>query len=323
MIERFKGALLGCAVGDALGAPYEGYPGKDIPPSLINDFGDFDGYPKGQYTDDTQLTIATVQAILNSQSISPKTVAKYIGRLWETAEVIGPGGACLEAGDNYLRTKNWKTCGAPKGRAGNGAAMRTAFLGLLFPERESELVESATFISRLTHHDPRAVAGGVAIPALVHSLIYNSEMTNEAHLMFVAKLVESVDGSVAQHIRDILPLLDMTGEEAVEYLAWPDESSRTVSFPIITPYVLPTILASFWAVLKHLDSWHMGVEIVIRLGGDVDTLGAIVGAILGARLGSQSIPENLLSAVQNSVEISQIAKSLYDLSISGLKLQCD
>src|SRR5438309_11001258 len=56
--SRFLGCLLGCAVGDALGAPFEGYWGHLLPApdTLLEDFAEFEGYPRGQYTDDTQLT---------------------------------------------------------------------------------------------------------------------------------------------------------------------------------------------------------------------------------------------------------------------------
>ena len=64
--ERFLGCLLGCAVGDALGAPYEGLWSRSIPDeaTLLTDYGEFEGYPKGQYTDDTQLSLATIESIL-------------------------------------------------------------------------------------------------------------------------------------------------------------------------------------------------------------------------------------------------------------------
>jgi ADP-ribosyl-[dinitrogen reductase] hydrolase len=69
--------------------------------------------------------------------------------------------------------------------------------------------------------------------------------------------------------------------------------------PIITPFVIPTVLAALWCALSHPHSWKKGVASAIRMGGDVDTLGAIVGAILGAKLGSESIPCSLVESVVN------------------------
>lgn len=60
------GTLIGGAVGDAIGAAFEGLWSDDIPPaeSLLSLFHEYHGYPSGQYTDDTQLTIATNQSIV-------------------------------------------------------------------------------------------------------------------------------------------------------------------------------------------------------------------------------------------------------------------
>src|ERR1700736_5102940 len=97
--DRFLGCLLGCAVGDALGAPYEGLWSHSIPDAetLLAGFGEFEGYPPGQYTDDTQLSVATVKSILRTRSVSPPDIARSIARLWKHQSVIGPGGACTHA----------------------------------------------------------------------------------------------------------------------------------------------------------------------------------------------------------------------------------
>src|ERR1700730_1808096 len=94
--DRFLGCLLGCAVGDALGAPYEGLWSRSIPDEemLLEGFGAFEGYPLGQYTDDTQLSVATVRAILAAGDVVPIEIMRAIARLWQTQAVIGPGGAC-------------------------------------------------------------------------------------------------------------------------------------------------------------------------------------------------------------------------------------
>ena len=83
-IDQTLGCLLGGAVGDALGAPYEGLWSKSIPDSdgLLAGFGEFHGCPRGQYTDDTQLTLATVESIVEQQTIDPHGIA--VAELGET-----------------------------------------------------------------------------------------------------------------------------------------------------------------------------------------------------------------------------------------------
>src|SRR6476620_7648595 len=83
MRDRFLGCLLGCAVGDALGAPYEGLWSHSIPDAetLLSGFAEFEGFPPGQYTDDTQLSLATVEAILDAGDVIPAVVGRFIARL--------------------------------------------------------------------------------------------------------------------------------------------------------------------------------------------------------------------------------------------------
>ena len=163
--DRFLGCLLGCAVGDAPGAPFEGVWSRSIPDvdSLLAGFVEFEGYPLGQYTDDTQLSVATVRAILKSGDVVPGEIACSLTRLWKRSSVIGPGGACTRAAHSFLKTGDWTTCGAPVGQAGNGTAMRTAVLGLFFLQHPERLPATVADISRITHQDARSVAGGIAV----------------------------------------------------------------------------------------------------------------------------------------------------------------
>jgi ADP-ribosyl-[dinitrogen reductase] hydrolase len=104
--DRFLGCLLGCAVGDALDAPFEGVWSRSIPDvdSLLAGFAEFEGYPLGQYTDDTQLSVVTVRAILKSGDVVPAEIACSLARLWKRSSVIGPGGACTKEAHAFLVT---------------------------------------------------------------------------------------------------------------------------------------------------------------------------------------------------------------------------
>jgi len=102
--DQVLGCVLGGAVGDALGSPFEGLWSDCIPErdQLLDDFAEFEGYPRGQYTDDTQLTIATVESVVRLGRIDPADIARSIARLWKTQAVVGPGGACTFAADQLL-----------------------------------------------------------------------------------------------------------------------------------------------------------------------------------------------------------------------------
>jgi ADP-ribosylglycohydrolase len=76
---------------------------------------------------------------------------------------------------------------------------------------------------------------------------------------------------------------------------------------IITPFVVPTVLAALWCLLRFPGSWSQSVAGAIRLGGDVDTLGAIVGALAGVKHGVTAIPEHLAANVVDSERIRGLA----------------
>ena len=315
LADRVLGCLLGCAVGDALGAPYEGLWAHSIPDedALLSNFGEFEGYPLGQFTDDTQLTLATVQSILAVGEISPGHIARSIAKLWKKQSVIGPGGACMAAGLTFLRTGDWRTCGAEVGQAGNGTAMRTAVLGLLFLEEQERLPRVVADVSRITHQDPRSLAGGVAVARAAQLLATGTPISTHSFCEAIAETIAPFSAPFSELISKLPARLHEPPEQAVRIIAWSGMARAEFEWPIITPFVIPTVLASLWCLLRNLDSWPRAVASAIRLGGDVDTLGAIVGALAGVRLGALAIPLHLREAVQTGEQICNLAAQLHEL----------
>ncbi len=321
---RFLGCLVGCAVGDALGAPFEGYWDHQLPvrDDLLAGFAEFEGYPRGQYTDDTQLTLATVESIVGRRELDTADIARAIAVLWKHQSVVGPGGACTFAANAFLRTGDWRTCGAPVGQAGNGTAMRTAALGLYFLGDPEGLPAAAADVSRITHQDPRSVAGGIAIAAAARWLAATESGRGAEHFdpsvfcRAVAAAARPHDAVFAEQIERLAARRDEDREAAVAAIAWAGSPRPEFERPIITPYVVPTVLAALWAVLRHPSSWPDAVSEAIGLGGDVDTLGAIVGALSGAFLGISAIPEHLAASVRDSTRIQALACRYHDLIVA-------
>lgn len=94
---------------------------------------------------------------------------------------------------------------------------------------------------------------------------------------------------------------------ALSYVAWAGMRSPEFDEPIFTPSVIPTVLAALWCVLRDPDSWSDAVAEAIRLGGDVDTLGAIVGTLMGAKLGTSAIPGHLARTVVDAERLRRLA----------------
>ena len=301
------GALVGCAVGDAMGAPFEGLWAESIPSpsSLSASFHEYHGYPTGQYTDDTQLTLATIQSIVDESDVVVPAIARQIAELWRHQSVIGPGGACTQAAERYLATSEYRDMGAPDGQAGNGTAMRTAALGLWFGGNHKSLISVVADISRLTHQDSRSVAGGVVIAMAANRLSSGGEIEPQSFCDSLADACGDINSEMAELLR-LLPH-QIGAANAMEFLAHSGQAAPEFQKPIISPFVIPTVLASIYSILLHPDSWIDAVTSAVGLGGDVDTLGAIVGCLAGARHGFDSIPRNLVDSVQDSNSIQVLA----------------
>ena len=284
--------------------------------TLLAGFGEFEGYPAGQYTDDTQLSLATIEAIVKGRDVFPAEIARSIARLWKTESVVGPGGACTAAAHHFLKSGDWSACGAAVGQAGNGTAMRTAVMGLFFVNAPDRLPIAVADVSRITHHDPRSVAGGVAVAKAAQLLVAGGFGSPEFFCAEIAAAMEPVEPAFADMVRQVPHLLHEDPGEAIRTIAWSGMARPEFPEPIITPFVIPTVLAALWCVLRHPDSWGKAVAAAIRLGGDVDTLGAIVGALMGAKVGVQNIPPNLLESVLNRDALQTLALRYHAL-VSG------
>jgi ADP-ribosylglycohydrolase len=309
LTDRVLGCVFGGAVGDALGAPFEGLWSRSIPDAtaLLAEYAEFEGFPRGQYTDDTQLTIATLQSVIRHRCIDAADVARSISRLWRSQAVVGPGGACTAAADRLLAGGHWSECGAPVGQAGNGTSMRTAALGLYFLPCPADLAEAVAKVSRITHRDPRSIAGGVAIASATRLLCTSPEVEAGLLCCAVAADMRPFDPAFAELVAGLPTQLAGNHSGALEYVAWSGGGAREFDEIIITPYVVPTVLAALWAVTTFPSSWEDSVAAAIRLGGDVDTLGAIVGGLMGARLGVAAIPRHLRESVHKAKWLHRLA----------------
>jgi len=165
--SRFLGTLLGAAAGEALGAPYESKPAAEIgsPPREITGGG---VWAAGEPTDDIDLTLALLRSIVACGRLDVEDVARGYLKWFAGSRRTSA----------TSRARRWRTCaratrprspapspGRTPGRrsAGNGSVMCCAPIGLLHVRNLDGLAEDAAAASRITHYDPRCVAGCVAV----------------------------------------------------------------------------------------------------------------------------------------------------------------
>jgi poly(ADP-ribose) glycohydrolase ARH3 len=160
--DCFAGCLLGQAVGDGLGAPYEGL----LPDMIYHDFGPSSELVKNPenetlyYTDDTQMMIGVAETLVERGHIEEETLCRAFAANYQPRPGYGKGArrvleAMLEGGD-------WRELARsqfPGGSLGNGAAMRVAPVGLLFCDDLDRVWDQARLSALPTHVHPLGIEG--------------------------------------------------------------------------------------------------------------------------------------------------------------------
>jgi len=288
--SKVIGAVLGTAVGDALGLPYEGL----SPRRAARLLGEPDRYRllfgRGMVSDDTEHTCMVAQALTAAGEDADRFAHEFAARLrlWLLGMPAGIGLATLRA-----TLKLW--LGFPVQRsgvfsAGNGAAMRSGVLGAAIEDlgQLRPLVRAST---RVTHTDPKAEYGAWAV-ALAARTAGRGEPPDAKR--FAAELREFLRDEPAGEFLDLV-------DRAVVSVEAGEETGRfAVCLGLghgVSGYVYHTVPLVLHAWLRHPQDYRMAVTSVIRCGGDTDTTAAIVGGIVGAGVGKEGIPAEWLAGL--------------------------
>jgi len=296
--DRFRGALLGTLVGDALGMPVEGWPGERIRREL----GEVrEMLPArrgaGTFTDDTQMTAALARALLEMADPAhpdPDVIARHFGASFDPGRGYGGNTARILA---ELRDgQGWQDVverhRLPGGSFANGAAMRVAPVALAaFPDPAlaTRLAEVQTAPTGHDHPEARFGARLQAV-AVLESLVRGT-------------------GEPPPEVPDLQEVaLDGWEGKApgafAEALAWVHRNRRTPlqeAAQALRPDVRAgtSVPAALWAFLSFPDDPEEAVVAAVGLGGDTDTVGAMAGALVGARNGASAFPTRWLDALED------------------------
>lgn len=299
--DKFKGTLFGQAIGDALGLGTEFMTKAEVKRYYPDGLADYSQivqdchrarWRKGDWTDDTDMTMCIVQAIIDDRELHPLSVARNF-KQWFRHVPMGIGRhTCnvLSIGDytekpEMVAEKVWEMSG--KRSAANGGVMRTSVIGLLGENVEKYAAE----ICRLTHADPRCVGSCAIVSLMVHSLVYKDEILPIETLVKIGN----------RYDKRIEPYLRMSWENSLDALVLDDESTMG--------YTLKTMSAGLWS-LYHCSSFEDGLLAVANAGGDADTNGAVAGSLLGARFGYENIPERFIKGLARGNVLEEKAESL-------------
>lgn len=293
--------LLGTAVGDALGVPFETKL-ANYEPLIAWDGKTFLGsehhkLKPGQYSDDTQMSLMVAESLLENHGFNPDDLAERYVEWMTSGRARGYGKTTLFAIKNLIDGKHWSESGIP-GSYGNGTAMRAAPFGVYFRNDLQSLVSITKMDSAITHASDEAEAGAIAI-ALASAYAVNGDTGNLLDELWQI-LPDSKVKSVIYSLDSLIESPYITPEQALRVIGTKGDVRQTV----------PAVLYCF---LKF-DNYHDAVLAAIKAGGDTDTTAAIVGALFGAKLGVQGINTDLVKEVEESSHLIELDSQLYNRS---------
>lgn len=315
-LEQFKGCILGCALGDVVGAWAERRPAaeaRDFAEHFVRpcDFSKtgkhHHGMSFGQYTDDTQLTRELMLSLLDQGEWVPEDFADRIANIFARDAIVGYGGATQEAAVRLLDGVSWDSSGTPPPRAGNGAAMRAGPMGLFFWDDVDALVASTMEQASITHKAPMSVAASVAVAGAVAMCLNASRATSGPHepgwWQWLARFVERCDEEYANDIRDLADMVftsrkmgtpEAQEREAIAKWVLKDDDPRWSG---VSPWARPSVLWSLYCLMASPKDVWGAIEIAVWVGGDSDTIAAMAGAMVGAHIGIDKFPQKPMEEV--------------------------
>lgn len=289
-LQRAIGCILGAAVGDALGAPFEfgraGEYSARFPTAVHAGIGEMVGggglgWAPGQFTDDTEMAVIVAESLLASGGLDIDDQmerfrawgrhAKDVGVL--TSEVLRSGLPAAEAGPAVMAARHGRST------AGNGSLMRVAPGAVHFAAARSKAtIDAAHALSSVTHADPLCKAA----VAIVHEFV-RLTLDGDDPLDSLETIVAGLDADSAAVYGKLLND------------SWTPESGGPGNGS-----AMGALAQAIWA-LRHNDSFADVLTSVIDLGGDTDSVAAVAGTLAGARFGIQAIPTRWLTYVHGHV----------------------
>ncbi len=295
---RYVGTLLGLAAGDALGGSVEFMPRGAIKRTHPGGLREITGggphdLRMGEVTDDTAMALAIARACIpdgiDLDQVAENFLAWYRSNPKDIGITTSRALAKMDAGVPWREIGERMMAETPRKLAGNGSVMRCAPVALRFRHDREKLREVSLDTARMTHPDPMATWGSVALNQAIAYLL---------------------DGGDRDGVRDAVTADVQNAEVVQAILAAADREYDDVRSG---GFVLETLGAAFWA-FAHNDSAEEAVVSAVNMGDDTDTTGAVTGALVGAHYGVDALPNRWLAVLEPREELTVLAERILEWS---------
>ena len=302
--DRCRGALLGLAVGDALGTTLEfNAPGTFKPMTDLVGGGPF-GLKLGQWTDDTSMALCLAESLIEKRGFDPKDQMDRYCRWWKEG-YLSSTGTCFDIGitirtalAHYLRSGEPFAGSTDPSTAGNGSLMRLAPVVLAFRQNIELAIHNAGESSRTTHAAPTTI---------------------DACRYFAGLLLGALEGRSKEELLSsfFYPAPDEQYwkrhplDPEIAEIAGGSFKHKQPPAIIGNGFVVRSLEAALWAFYRS-DSFRDGALRAVNLGNDADTTGAIYGQLAGAFYGVNAIPEDWIERLTMRDYIRESADALFE-----------
>ena len=273
--DRAKGALVGLALGDALGTTLE-FAGRDTKPPVTDLMGGGPfGLAAGEWTDDTSMALCLADSLLERGLLDVQDLMERFLRWWEeghnsvTGECFDIGVTTAAALQSYRNTGEPLSGSTDPRSAGNGSLMRLSPVAIRWWHDRSRATAAARLQSRTTHGAAQAV---------------------EACALYAELLVEAIAGTPKE---TVLRAREWRGDAQIAEVAAGSWRARERNDISSSGYVLHTLEAALWCVDRS-DSIEDALVLAANLADDADTVAAVTGQLAGALWGMSGAPAGWL-----------------------------
>jgi len=301
--DKFRGAILGCFLGDAFGSGFEGMdPDRSMfyMSTLSRKF-------TRRYTDDTDMTLALAESIIQCGKIDPENIAKQFSLSCDLTRGYAIG--TIKAVQALRAGLKWHQVARivfENGSFGNGAAMRVSPVGLFYHHDLDSLRKSAINQANITHVHPLGQWGSVMQAYSVALAVNRDPKEPFEKQQMVINLRETLWGGPVEYIKALNKVEEMLSRGKKLQAG---EVAQSLGNGVEAHFSVPS---ACYIAITHSPDFCDAIRAAISLGGDTDTIAGMVGAIVGAHVGEKGLPVEWVEQLEEGPRGHSFARSLAD-----------
>jgi ADP-ribosyl-[dinitrogen reductase] hydrolase len=284
--DSITGSLLGCALGDSVGLPFEGISARRIKRLNPGPLRQRLVFGHGMISDDTEHSCLVAQSLIASAGkadIFGRNMAWRL-RWWFLSLPAGIGFGTLRSAMKLWIGFPYHKSGANS--AGNGPMMRSAIIGAFAADDDRLREELAAISSRITHSDPRAERAAQVVARAASLGANNDDISPEYASRYFEKWMSEDDA--------LKTLVEQAAQSAANNETAQQFCKNQKMGKGVSGYCYSTLAVVLQIWFRLHDDLEGAITEAVGCGGDTDTVAAIIGGIVGAKVGKQGLPINWL-----------------------------